>query len=45
MVGVMPPTFKFAPFWATHAELWVPDSIWGDAVSERRQPSAGLSRA
>src|SRR5437868_14902698 len=23
----MPPTFKFAPFWATHAELWVPDAF------------------
>ena len=24
VVGVMPPDFKFAPFWATRAELWVP---------------------
>ena len=24
IVGVMPPTFKFAPFWATRAELWAP---------------------
>ncbi|MGA2146020.1 MAG: ABC transporter permease [Bryobacteraceae bacterium] len=24
IVGVMPPEFKFAPFWATRAELWVP---------------------
>jgi predicted permease len=24
IVGVMPRDFKFAPFWATHAELWVP---------------------
>jgi len=24
IVGVMPAAFKFAPFWATHAELWVP---------------------
>ncbi len=27
IVGVMPPTFHFAPFWATHAELWVPNSL------------------
>ena len=24
VVGVMPPTFRFAPFWQTQAELWVP---------------------
>lgn len=24
IVGVMPRTFQFAPFWATHAELWAP---------------------
>jgi len=24
ILGVMPPTFQFAPFWATHAEIWVP---------------------
>lgn len=24
VVGVMPKTFQFAPFWATHAELWAP---------------------
>ncbi len=24
VIGVMPREFKFAPFWATHAELWVP---------------------
>jgi putative ABC transport system permease protein len=24
VVGVMPPEFKFAPFWATRAELWAP---------------------
>ncbi|HZS56100.1 MAG TPA: ABC transporter permease [Bryobacteraceae bacterium] len=27
VVGVMPPSFQFAPFWATHAELWVPDAF------------------
>jgi putative ABC transport system permease protein len=24
IIGVMPRTFQFAPFWATHAELWAP---------------------
>ena len=24
VVGVMPPSFQFAPYWATNAELWVP---------------------
>src|SRR5690348_17420830 len=23
ILGVMPATFQFAPFWATHAEMWV----------------------
>jgi len=34
VVGVMPAMFKFAPFWATHAELWVPDAF-GDSIHER----------
>jgi putative ABC transport system permease protein len=34
VVGVMPPEFQFAPFWATHAELWVPDAF-GDRVHNR----------
>ncbi len=33
-VGVMPPSFKFAPFWAIHAELWVPDAF-GNSIHER----------
>jgi predicted permease len=24
VIGVMPPAFRFAPFWQTRAELWVP---------------------
>ena len=24
VIGVMPKSFQFAPFWATHAELWAP---------------------
>ncbi|MGC2662414.1 MAG: ABC transporter permease [Bryobacteraceae bacterium] len=34
VVGVMPATFQFAPFWATHAELWVPDAF-GDGIHDR----------
>jgi predicted permease len=34
VVGVMPATFKFAPFWATHAELWVPDAF-GASIHDR----------
>lgn len=34
IVGVMPPTFQFAPFWATRVELWVPD-VFGDRVNGR----------
>ncbi len=34
VVGVMPATFKFAPFWAVHAELWVPDTF-GATIYQR----------
>ena len=34
VVGVMPSTFQFAPFWATRTELWVPDAF-GDRVHNR----------
>ncbi len=27
IVGVMPRGFRFAPFWATRSELWVPNSL------------------
>ena len=27
VLGVMPPSFRFAPFWQTRAELWVPLSL------------------
>ncbi len=34
VVGIMPKEFKFAPFWATHAELWVP-AAFGDRQYNR----------
>jgi putative ABC transport system permease protein len=34
VVGVMPQEFKFAPFWATRAELWAPQAF-GDRVHNR----------
>ena len=34
IVGVMPASFKFAPFWATHAELWAP-LAFGDRIHLR----------
>jgi predicted permease len=34
VVGVMPPSFHFAPFWATHTELWVPNAF-GDGIHDR----------
>jgi len=34
VVGVMPEGFQFAPFWATHAELWVPNAF-GERVHNR----------
>ena len=38
IVGVMPPEFQFAPFWATHAEAWVPLNL-GQRVNDRRGQS------
>ena len=34
VLGVMPRTFKFAPFWATRAEMWVPNAF-GDRIHDR----------
>ena len=34
VIGVMPPEFKFAPFWATKAELWAP-LVLSDRSSDR----------
>ena len=51
IVGVMPPTFHFAPFWATRAELWggfdpSPDG-GGESlrVFARLAPNVSLTRA
>lgn len=38
VVGVMPPDFQFAPFWATHAEAWLPLNL-GQRVTDRRGQS------
>ena len=38
VVGVMPPSFRFAPFWATRAELWAPL-----VLDERRSDREGSS--
>jgi putative ABC transport system permease protein len=34
IVGVMPASFRFAPFWATRAELWAP-LAFGDRLTKR----------
>ena len=34
VVGVMPQGFQFAPFWATRAELWVPNAL-GSRIHDR----------
>jgi len=34
IVGVMPPSFRFAPFWAVHAEMWAPLSL-ADRLNDR----------
>lgn len=54
IVGVMPAGFKFAPFWATKAELWAPLAL-GPRAAQRRgnslrifarlAPGVGLSDA
>ena len=37
VVGVMPPSFKFAPFWATRAELCAPLALGARAASRSGQ--------
>ncbi len=38
IVGIMPPGFRFAPFWATNAELWAP-LAFGDRAGSRESSS------
>ena len=54
IVGVMPPSFHFAPFWITKAELWAPLSLQARAqnrggsslrVFARLKPQVPLSQA
>ena len=54
VVGVMPQAFQFAPFWATHTELWVPDAFGADIhdrggnhlrVFARLKPGVTLAQA
>ena len=54
IVGVMPAEFKFAPFWATRAELWAPLALGPRATSRggnslrifaRLAPGVGLESA
>jgi putative ABC transport system permease protein len=54
VVGVMPASFHFAPFWATHAEMWVPNVLADRAHSRsgnslrvfaRLKPGVSLAQA
>ena len=38
VIGVMPPDFRFAPFWATRAELWTPLNL-APRMNDRRGSS------
>ena len=38
VVGVMPPGFRFAPFWITQAEIWAPLAL-GDRATSRNGSS------
>ncbi len=35
VVGIMPPGFRFPPFWATEAEMWVPLTFSAEEISNR----------
>ena len=54
VIGVMPPEFVFAPFWATEAEMWAPVDLSPNAGSResaslrvfaRRRPGVSLEAA
>jgi putative ABC transport system permease protein len=36
VIGVMPPVFKFPPFWAVEAGMWVPLELGPEAQQQRR---------
>jgi predicted permease len=36
VIGVMPPGFRFPPFWATEAEFWVPLAFTPDQAANRQ---------
>jgi putative ABC transport system permease protein len=38
VIGVMPESFRFAPFWATRAEVWAP-LVFGERASSRNGSS------
>ena len=42
VVGIMPAGFQFAPFWDTHAELWVPECFRPKHPRKRRQSPTRL---
>ncbi len=42
VVGVMPESFRFAPFWTTDAEMWVPLAFAPDAAQSRTANSLRL---
>ncbi len=42
VVGVMPESFRFAPFWVTDAEMWVPLAFAPDVVDKRDHNSLRL---
>jgi len=44
IVGVMPRSFQFAPFWATHAELWVPLGLAARAKNRGGQSLRAFAR-
>jgi predicted permease len=44
VVGVMPNSFQFAPFWATKAELWAPLAFGASATSRERNSLRAFAR-
>ena len=44
IVGVMPRGFRFAPFWATKAELWAPLALGDRALSREGQSLRAFAR-